>query len=330
MNRTTIEWTDFTWNPVTGCNKVSTGCKNCYAENVATRFWGDRDFTEVKMHEDRLHEVMQIKKWSGKKVFVCSMSDLFHEKVTFEFIRLVFNLFYYHPTTTFQIVTKRPARALEFFKWASPILVQGDPHYRPVENVWIGVSCENQATADERIPLLLQIPAAVRFLSCEPLLNELHIYKFLIPQRYQYKGESEGYTLPGINWVIAGGESGHKARPMHPDWVRSLRDQCAAANVPFFFKQWGEYRPFQETYQPPFYMDCATGEEHDGHVMNFIDYDHHTESGKFNGFRWYPLMDSMFISQKTKGKSCSFLKMGKSKSGNLLDGVEHKAFPVIK
>jgi protein gp37 len=274
MNKTTIEWTDYTWNPVTGCNKVSAGCKNCYAENVATRFWGDRDFTHVRMHEDRLNEPKKNKKkWAGKKVFVCSMSDLFHEVVHFRFLLDVFVSMAECADTTFQILTKRPERALKFFEWVK--------YAKPTKNIWIGVSCENQATADERIPLLLQIPAAVRFLSCEPLLGKIDLVKYL------WYPDPNGFLtdfIPTnkIHWVIAGGESGHKARPMHPGWVRSLRDQCAAANVPFFFKQWGEW--------------CDHG----------------------NSTKFVSIQDQIMY------------RVGKSKSGNLLDGVEHKAFPVMK
>lgn len=283
MNKTTIEWTDYTWNPVTGCNKVSAGCKNCYAENVATRFWGDRDFTEVQMHEDRLNEAFKnAKRWQHKKVFVCSMSDLLHEKVSTGFIIRVFRRMESLSDTIFQIVTKRIDRLL-----TDKVLLE---QLKFTPNIWIGVSCENQATADERIPLLLQIPAAVRFLSCEPLLGKIDIVKHLW---YPDPNGSPTDLIPMnlIHWVIAGGESGHKARPMHPDWARSLRDQCASANVPFFFKQWGEWIDNQN-------MPRAIVHQKFKHHV----FDH----GVFQTEMW---------------------KVGKSKSCNLLDGVEHKAFP---
>lgn len=291
MNKTTIEWTDYTWNPVTGCNKVSAGCKNCYAENVATRFWGDRDFTDVQMHEDRLAEPEKNKKkWAGKKVFVCSMSDLFHESVSFEFIRQVLVECHWS-RATFQILTKRPDRVLQYINWMfeDGVLIDGEKRCFG-SNIWLGVSCENQATADERIPLLLQIPAAVRFLSCEPLLGPISL-----PTAF--------CQLPtGSNWVIAGGESGHKARPMHPDWVRSLRDQCANANVPFFFKQWGNFSPIQKGV-----TDLYNGKQ------LWLE-----SEGKYHSEIEKPFKKGVFI---------PIFKVGKQKSGNLLDGVEHKAFP---
>lgn len=290
MNKTTIEWTDYTWNPVTGCKKVSQGCKNCYAETIANRFWGDRKFTDVQMHPERFDQIrMNGKKWDGKKVFVCSMSDLFHPHVPFNFIADVFREFWYLPNTTFQILTKRPDIALDFFKSQANDL----KFIMPMDNVWIGTSCEDQATANERIQLLLQIPAAVRFLSCEPLLGPLDIAKWLTPQWCEYTdGSRQCFQLPAINWVIAGGESGHGARPMHPDWVRSLRDQCASANVPFFFKQWGEWVDNQN--MPREYVSG----NYKQHVFN-----------------------------DNTVSAVEVWKVGKSKSGNVLDGKQHLEFP---
>lgn len=289
MNKTTIEWTDYTWNPVTGCNKVSAGCRSCYAETIATRFWGTRKFTDVQMHEDRLNEPQQNKKkWAGKKVFVCSMSDLFHEDVTYDFIRDVWVEIYRSPNTIFQILTKRPERAIDVINRINEVNLWG----YTLHNVWIGVSCENQEQANIRIPLLLQIPAAVRFLSCEPLIG---------PIDFHFKSNCMDYNhadfgCPGIDdskihWVIAGGESGHNARPMHPDWVRSLRDQCATANVPFFFKQWGEYVPLNEI------------------------------GGNF---------DIQKVKRAIVDEPYNHLmyKIGKSKSGNTLDGKQYLNFPL--
>ena len=286
MNRTTIEWTDFTWNPVTGCHKVSPGCKNCYAETITNRFaktWGVKSFRDVVLHEDRLSEpTKNKKKWAGKKVFVCSMSDLFQELVNDHFIWRVFQQMHFMPDTTFQILTKRLERAALFLK-----------DWIPAPNVWIGSSVENQETANERIPLLLQIPAAVRFLSCEPLLEPIDLGYYL---RYGQSATANDLPqLKKIHWVIAGGESGHNARPMHPDWVRSLRDQCAAANVPFLFKQWGEWAPTDGN-GPNEFAICSTGSECTG-------------CNDREGFHFMK-------------------KVGKSKSGNLLDGKQHLEFPV--
>lgn len=276
MNKTTIEWTDYTWNPVTGCSKVSQGCKNCYAETIANRFWGDRKFTDVQIHPERFDQIrMNDKKWDGKKVFVCSMSDLFHPYVPFNFIADVFREFWYLPDTTFQILTKRPDIALDFFKSEANYL----KFIMPMDNVWIGTSCEDQATANERIPLLLQIPASVHFLSCEPLLGPIDLTEWL--------NECGGSV---IDWVIAGGESGHGARPMHPNWVRSLRDQCATANVPFFFKQWGQFIPHFQAF--------------DGQIL----------AGTKNYYH--------------PGDGVCYFKIGKSKSGNTLDGKQHLEFPL--
>ena len=200
-----------TWNPVTGCTKVSQGCKHCYAEVLAGRFWGERPFTEVRTHPDRLD---QPKKWrKSRTIFVNSMSDLFHEKVPLAFIRQVFRVMAECPQHTFQILTKRShrlAKIADSLPWP--------------ENVWIGVSVEDNR-ALKRIDDLRSVPAAVRFLSLEPLIGPL-----------------DGLDFSGIHWVIVGGESGPGARPMMQSWVQSLLRQCKRANVPFFFKQWGGVR----------------------------------------------------------------------------------------
>ena len=209
-----IEWTDATWNPVTGCTKVSPGCAHCYAEAITLRFKRGGPFlpgkTTIRLHSDRLDQPARWRK--PRMVFVNSMSDLFHEEVPFHFVREVFQVMEANPRHTYQVLTKRPARMLEFADTRS----QAWP-----DQVWIGVSVENQYWADKRIPLLKSVPARVRFLSCEPLLRPVDL------------------DLEGIHWVIAGGESGHRSRPMDPSWVQDIRDQCIAARVPFFFKQWG-------------------------------------------------------------------------------------------
>jgi protein gp37 len=208
---TTIEWTEMTWNPVTGCSKLSQGCKHCYAERLAQRFWKDRPFTEVRVHEDRLD---QPRRWRrGRTIFVNSMSDLFHEDVPAEFIARVFDVMRECPQHTFQVLTKRAERLAELapkLAWPS--------------NVWMGVSVEDDRVMG-RIDLLRNVPAAVRFLSLEPLIGPL--------RRLQ---------LGGIDWVIVGGESGPGARPMDPKWVEAILRQCRTAGVAFFFKQWGGIR----------------------------------------------------------------------------------------
>jgi protein gp37 len=207
----TIEWTEFTWNPVTGCSKLTQGCKHCYAERLAARFWGDRAFTDVQVHEDRLDQPRRWRK--GRSIFVNSMSDLFHEHVPAEFIARVFEVMRDCPQHTFQILTKRSERLAELapaLPWPA--------------NVWMGVSVEDERVVG-RIDQLRNVPAAVRFLSLEPLIGPLH-----------------RLALGGIDWVIVGGESGPGARPMHAEWVESIYRQCRRAGVPFFFKQWGGVR----------------------------------------------------------------------------------------
>lgn len=212
--RSSIEWTDATWNPVTGCTKVSPGCAHCYAETFAERFRGvpghpyEGGF-DLQVRPERLEAPLTWKRPS--MVFVNSMSDLFHEDVPFEFISAVFETMRQADWHTFQVLTKRPERAARL----SPDL----PWPR---NVWLGTSVENQRWTT-RIEDLRKTGAYVRFLSCEPLLGPLRL------------------DLTDIHWVIVGGESGPKARPMKPAWAEEIRDQCQERGVPFFFKQWGAH-----------------------------------------------------------------------------------------
>lgn len=208
-----IEWTSATWNPVTGCTKVSPGCLHCYAERMARRL---RDAGMVKyrngftltVHPEILEEPLAWRK--PQMVFTCSMSDLFHQDVPTEFIQSVFDVMERADWHQFQVLTKRAARLAELV----PVL-------RWPENVWVGVTVENQDYKD-RIDFLRTVPASIRFLSLEPLL-----------------GPMQSLDLSGIDWVIVGGESGPGARRLDPAWVREIRDQCTDASVPFFFKQWG-------------------------------------------------------------------------------------------
>jgi protein gp37 len=230
--RSTIEWTDATWNPVTGCTPVSEGCRHCYAERIVPR--QGHAFKEVTLHPDRLSVPLHWKK--PRRIFVNSLSDLFHEDIPDEFIGKVFLTMAAAGQHIFQILTKRAGRMSK--------LLANPPRSFPVvlcaggllPNVWLGVSCEDQKTADERIPLLLKTPAAVRFISAEPLIGPMDIEPYL--------GLADIDAVnPMLDWVIVGGESGPDARPMHPGWARALRDQCQLAGVPFFFKQWGQWRP---------------------------------------------------------------------------------------
>lgn len=289
---TKIEWTDETWNPVTGCSKVSEGCRNCYAEMIALRKLQPYDTglpwtaanaeANVVLHEDRLDKPLRWKR--PRRIFVNSMSDLFHDQVPDEFIDRVVAVMALSPQHTFQVLTKRPERMRRYFadEWRFALIegtAQKLHHERTGEdpslwlavtelpsNVRLGVSVEDQETADERIPFLLRTPAAVRFVSAEPLLGPLDLRRIRSwhpahgPEgsdalcggswgdeftRRMVGRDSPGYVnhsdAPVLDQVIVGGESGPGARPMHPDWVRTIRDQCVEAGVAFFFKQHGEW-----------------------------------------------------------------------------------------
>lgn len=223
-----IEWTEVTWNPVTGCDRVAAGCDNCYALTLAKRLkaMGAEKYQNdgspltsgpgfgVTLHPKALQQPLSWK--SPRVVFVNSMSDLFHAKVPLAFVQDIFDVIAETPQHTYQVLTKRShrlARVADQLRWP--------------RNLWMGVSVENQAVAT-RIDHLRAVPAAIRFLSCEPLIGPL-----------------ENLNLEGIHWVIAGGESGPNNRAMDPQWVEDIRDQCLGANVPFFFKQWGGRTPKQ-------------------------------------------------------------------------------------
>lgn len=232
---TKIDWTDETWNPIVGCSKCSPGCQNCYAEKMAARLASMkiRGYTEV---------VSADRKWNGKtafvesaldkplrwrkprRIFVCSMSDLFHKTVPSNRVYSILEVTQKTQQHQYQILTKRPRKmrgCINGFKNRHGGL--------PLKNVWLGVTAESQTEADKRIPYLLDTPAALRFISVEPMLGPINLSEY----------------IGALDWVICGGESGPEARPMHPDWARDLRDQCAAAGVPFFFKQWGKWIPDQ-------------------------------------------------------------------------------------
>lgn len=283
-----IEWTDATWNFVRGCSPVSEGCRNCYAETIAARFSGvDNEGKKLPYHglakmvngearwtgeigfvEETLRQPLR---WTRpRKIFVNSMSDLFHEKVTDEMLDKAFAVMALTPQHTYQVLTKRPERMAEYLLdtdmkrdaildhiWTiskdrkeqdevSGKVMMAFLNKTGLPNVWLGTSVEDQKTADERIPHLLKTPAAVRFLSIEPLLGPVDLERWLsyTPDCDCVGGHDHDCTAQAkIDWVIVGGESGPNARPCHPDWVRSIRDQCQAAGVPFFFKQWGEWAP---------------------------------------------------------------------------------------
>jgi protein gp37 len=213
MSKSKIEWTEVTWNPTTGCNKVSAGCKNCYAEIFAQRLqaMGNKKYRngfELTVHPDVLDEP---KRWKNSKiVFVNSMSDIFHESIPLNFLKKVFKVMNDTPRHIYQVLTKRSERLEEIankFEWT--------------ENIWMGVSVEDNKVID-RIANLKNTPAKIKFLSLEPLLSSI-----------------PNLNLKGIDWVIVGGESGTKSRPVQKEWIIDIKDQCEKANVEFFFKQWG-------------------------------------------------------------------------------------------
>lgn len=232
-DRTAIPWTDATWNPIVGCSKTSPGCAHCYAETMGRRLraMGRPEYQDAHDGQgwtgrtvfvpERLSQPLRWRK--PRMIFVCSMGDLFHESVPFEHVAAVWGVMAACPEHTFQVLTKRPERMAEFLarrvggKW-------------PLPNVWLGTTTEDQRRADERIPHLLRCPAAVYFVSGEPLLSSLTL-------------PADFLALGPQAWVIVGGESGPDARPMNPAWARGLRDQCRNAGVPYFFKQWGEWAP---------------------------------------------------------------------------------------
>ena len=254
---TKIEWTDATWSPVTGCTRVSEGCLNCYIERTVPFRVEHRKFslpivggtTGVRLHPERLEQPLHWRK--PRKVFVCSMADLFHDDVPDEYIAKVFAVMSQAPHCTFQVLTKRPARMRSLLRSDH---FQSDAHSRaidliqnrtvehpvrwPMPNVWIGTSVENQKWADIRVPILLDTPAAVRWLSCEPLLGPVDMHLATTP-----------WDEAGIDWVVVGGESGPPTeggpgvRPMHPRWALSIRDFCQAAGIPFLYKQTGDWAP---------------------------------------------------------------------------------------
>jgi protein gp37 len=364
-DRTHIEWTDASWNPVRGCTRVSPGCGGanhgggCYAEKIAARFSGPG-----QPFEGFAKRTPNGGRWTGKlalvekavdlplrwrkprRIFVNSMSDLFHENLPDEAIDRVFAVMALAPQHTFQCLTKRAERMRNYFaeRWqgtpAQTIvfsdrdridipagsetgrrsqieealadflddyqdgrLVDTDNdalwdekgslkarHFNwPLPNVWLGVSVEDQARADERIPLLLDTPAAVRFISAEPLLGPVRLHE-TVNDDWLASGKSG--ERRGLDWVIAGGESGASARPMHPRWARDLRDQCSDAGVPFFFKQWGEFRLTpadngDETWPAQWFKTALPG----------------------------------------KGDIARMERVGKKAAGRLLDGREHNEFP---
>ena len=252
-----IEYVDETWNPVTGCTKVSPGCENCYAECMARRLAGRFGYPEaprhfdVTLHPDRLDEPLRRKK--PTRYLACSMGDLFHEDVPLEAIRGAWEIMARSRQHTFLVLTKRPTKMWSF-------ITEYLKFYVPPKHIWLGVTVESQ---DQmwRVEELLKIPATKRWVSLEPMLGTVDMHKFLLLRTITDFRVDEVSLMPtgnfelggavmesmrvesGLDWVVLGGETGPGARPCHPDWVRKVRDDCAAAEVPFFFKNWGGWHP---------------------------------------------------------------------------------------
>lgn len=352
-DKTGIEWTDATWNPVVGCSVVSPGCTNCYAMRMADRLAAMTPRPDGIGNPHLLHYAGTTTRdptgrgygwsapvWTGKvalapehiltaplrwrrprKIFVNSMGDLFHDSVPDAWIDRVFAVMALAPQHTFQVLTKRSARMRSYFvnltddrqEEAQDALSLTDAQAAdlvkvarpmPLRNVWLGVSAEDQRRANERVPDLLAIPAAVRFVSAEPLLGPIDFTPYLHDSNcIEFVGSECVCSEPRevhLDWIIVGGESGPGARPMHPQWARDIRDQCSAAGVTFHFKQWGEW--------------LSTGDWYTSHSVSLPlrawTGDKWTDDGAFAG-DW-------------------LAKIGKARAGRLLDGVQHDGMPEVR
>ncbi len=327
-----IEWTEKVWNPVTGCTRASAGCDNCYAVAMTRRLAGmgqkkyaglvnpgKKHFNGVvKCHEDALSIPLRTKK--PTRFFVNSMSDLFHEAVPGEFIEQVFDVMLHRaPQHTYQVLTKRTDRMELWVRARMGYGVFKGLTEVPA-HIWMGTSVEDQPAADWRIPHLLRTPAAVRWLSMEPLIGAVDLHEHFNPQTH-YGGEFGGEWAyeAEIHWVVVGGESGPKARPMHPDWLRGIRELCEAAGVPFFFKQWGTYAPVD--------ADPIACEPHTNgvdHLRLWRD-----EAGKV--FRLVEPDGDFLVAgdAEYRGLCIPMQCVGKKAAGRLLDGIEHNDYPQI-
>ena len=369
---TKIEWTDATWNPITGCSVVSPGCTNCYAMRLA----GSR----LRTHESRAGLTKDSKagpvrtgevrfnaqwiadplKWRRPRmIFVCAHGDLFAEGVPDAWIDQVFAVMALCPQHTFQVLTKRPERMRDYLtavdkdalrdrwyravpagKW--PVSVAEayaaiHPHASdearaaynraapiwPLTNVWLGVSVEDQKRANERIPVLLETPAALRWISAEPLLGRVYIPEYMPNPLWD---GIPSWKQPTIDWVVAGGESGQHARAAHPDWFRSLRDQCAAASVPFHFKQWGNWHP------APWKLTREEGETVNAYKAR-SEAEGATHAIRHDSGFALALDHRPWSCERAPGPAphpfAGIRHASKAAAGRMLDGVLHDAFPEV-
>lgn len=297
MGKTAIEWSEYSWNPVTGCTPVSDGCAHCYASRMAQRLRGRFGYPQddpfaVTLHPERLEEPLHWKK--PRMVFVCSMGDLFHPRVPWEFICRVFDTMCRARQHNYQVLTKRPGRMAYFAKYIWDSCNDDGPQWP--SNVWAGTSVEDQKYA-ARLDVLARVTAPVPFVSLEPLLGPVDLREWLWPKAAGKKCFSSNWDTPTVlSWVILGGETGPGARPMHLDWARSVRDQCDAAGVPFFFKSWGEYLPTEQA---------------EGYPACHLD----------------KVVTSQLAGDGRAGDVGHWIKAGKKAAGALLDGVEERGMP---
>jgi protein gp37 len=313
-DKTKIEWTDATWNPITGCTVVSPGCTNCYAMKLAgsrmKNHWSRKGLTQaskagpvwngkVRFNEQWLDQPLHWRK--PRRIFVCAHGDLFHEDVPDAWIDIVFAIMALAPQHTFQVLTKRADRMLNYIIYCDEISAAETGNQWPLPNVHLGVSTEDQTRADKRIPLLLRTPAAVRFISAEPLLGPIDLKQTRLGHMP---------ATARLDQVIVGGESGPGARPMHPDWARLLRDQCEATGVAFNFKQWGEWLPGEFGAPPD--MNFQDRSWMDVNLLPDINCDDQwAEDWATDDFEGHAI----------------FKRVGKKAAGRLLDGREWNGVP---
>lgn len=351
-DKTHIEWTDATWNVVTGCAIVSPGCTNCYAMKLAGTRLRDHPSRNGLTTDSKAGPVWngqvrfntgwltQPLRWTKpRKVFVCAHGDLFHEGVTDDQLDQIFAVMALAPQHVFQVLTKRPKRmrdyllaftaerlsqALGAFVHAGEKATQADRFIPlPLPNVWMGVSAEDQTRANERIPVLLETPAAIRWVSAEPLIGPLDLTAIddgfsdarNVLRSFSAQQQAAQYTetidlcidTPGLDWVVVGGESGAGSRPMHPDWARDLRDQCADAGVPFLFKQWGDWAPGENAQNTI------------GRTVETADW--------FNDAWDYQTLTPASAEGMHIDDEPTLYRAGRRASGRLLDGQLHDGYP---
>lgn len=352
---TKIEWADFTFNPWIGCTKVSPACDHCYAEAQASRYWPGEQLWAGNRKRTSENNWRQPLKWNRQAaefraqhgrppmVFCASLADVFDNQVPEEWRRDLWSLIDATPNLIWLLLTKRPQNIRKMLPPPN-----GAGWWMARANVWLGTTVENQVEADRRIPHLLSAPAAKHFLSCEPLLGPVdlrripyddidpseecgldaccggHLYHSALDAGSVFcdgLADPEPVNSPSIDWVIAGGESGRDARPSHPDWFRSLRDQCAAAGVPFLFKQWGEWIEWRHHEDGPYVATCIDGtEDADAVLRECVKPGFLTSRG---AFAWS-------LDDIPENEARVMDRVGKKAAGRLLDGIIHDARPEVK